>query len=162
MKQTPRYDPPSEDPLSLKPVLSELYNLTLEQCLQTSEVKDRIYLGTHTLDCTGAIREARYRETKSGKFDGLHLFGTSGSKAYTNSVLNILKLAGMVDPDFDHSDCPQARFQARRRTQVKNYFWQNDVNIRKSECRRAQLNTRYEIPTKNRFSSLADNFQGNF
>ena len=162
LKQTPRYDPPSEDPLSVKPVLSELFNRTLEQCLQSSQVKNRIFLGTHNIDCTGAIREARYRETKSGKFDGLHLYGSSGSKAYTNSLLTILKLAGMVDPDFDHSSCPQARFQARRRTQVKNYFWQNDVDIRKTESGRAQLNTRYEIPTKNRFTSLADNFQGNF
>ena len=161
MKQTPRYDPPSIDPHSVKPVLSELYNRTLEQCLQSSQVKDRIFLGTHSIDCTGAIREARYRETTTGRFDGLHLYGSSGTKAYTNSVLSILKSAGMVDPEFDHSNCQQARFQARNRKQADNYFWQNDVDTRRSECGRAQLNTRYEIPTQNRFASLADHFQGN-
>ena len=161
MKQTPRYDPPSIDPHSVKPVLSELYNRTLEQCLQSSQVKDRIFLGTHSIDCTGAIREARYRETTTGRFDGLHLYGSSGTKAYTNSVLSILKSAGMVDPEFDHSNCQQARFQARNRKQASNYFWQNDVDTRRSECERAQLNTRYEIPTQNRFASLADHFQGN-
>ena len=162
LKQTPRYDPASVDPLSVRPVLSELFNRTLEQCLQSSQVRDRIFLGTHSIDCTGAIRDARYRETKSGRFDGLHLFGTSGSKAYTNSVLNILQSAGMVDPEFDHSNCSQARFQARRGVHVKNYFWQNDVDTRRSGCGRDQLNMRYEIPTQNRFSSLADNFQGNY
>ena len=56
MKQTPRYDPPIMDPLSLKPVLSELYNKTLEECLQSSQLKDRIILGTHNIHCSGSQR----------------------------------------------------------------------------------------------------------
>ena len=165
MKQTPRYDPPSVDPLSLKPVLSKLYNSTLEDCLRSSQVKDRIFLGTHNIDCAGSIRESRYRETKSGKFDGLHLYGSSGEKAYTNSVLNILKSAGMVKPEYDHSNCQQTRFQARNRKFMKNYYWQNDVDVRRAELdiiHFDQQSTRYAIPTQNRFNGLPDNFQGNY
>ena len=165
MKQTPRYDPPIMDPLSLKPVLSELYNKTLEECLQSSQLKDRIILGTHNIDCTGSIREARYRETKSGRFDGLHLYGSSGGKAYTNSVLNILRSAGMVDPDYDHSNCQQTRYQARNRKHMKNYYWENDVDVRRAEFGKNlvdQQNTKYVIPTQNRFASLPDNFQGKY
>ena len=93
MKQPPRYDPVTVDPCSIKPVLSELFNSTLVQCWMSSKLKDRIFLGSHNIDCTGGIREARYRETQTGRFDGLHLLGSSGKKAYTNSVLNILNLA---------------------------------------------------------------------
>ena len=105
MKQTPRYDPLNVDPSALKPVLSNLFNNTLVQCWMSSDQKDRIHVGTHDIECTGSIREARYRETKTGRLDGLHLFGSSGQKTYTNSVLNILKTVGMVEPSFDHSEC---------------------------------------------------------
>ena len=161
MKQPPRYDPVTVDPCSIKPVLSELFNSTLVQCWMSSKLKDRIFLGSHNIDCTGGIREARYRETQTGRFDGLHLLGSSGKKAYTNSVLNILNLAEMVDPDFNHSHCPQTRYQ----TWKKSFNWENDVDIRGSTNVRgahAQQNKRYEIPTQNRFTGLADNYQGNY
>ena len=48
-------------------------------------------LGDHTLACDGAQREARYRDTKTGRYNGVHLFGPSGTKVYTDSLLNILK-----------------------------------------------------------------------
>ena len=165
LKQTPRYDPLSVDPCSLKPVLSQLYNSTLEQCLLTSRHKSKIYLGTHSIDCKGAIREARYRETKSGKFDGVHLYGSSGQKAYTNSVVQILKSAGMVVPEFDHSNCAQSRYQARKSKNVQNNHWQNDIDTRRAESGKEdmpQLDRRYEIPTQNRFSGLSENYQGNY
>ena len=165
MKQTPRYDPLSVDPCSLNPVLSQLYNSTLEQCILTSKYKSKIYLGTHSIDCKGAIREARYRETKSGKFDGVHLYGSSGQKAYTNSVVQILKSAGMVVPEFDHSNCAQSRYQARNSKNVQNNHWQNDIDTRRAESGkedRPQLDRRYEIPTHNRFSGLSENYQGNY
>ena len=166
MKQTPRYDPANVDPYDLKPVLSELYNRTLVQCWMSSNLKDRINVVGHTIECSGSIREARYRETKTGKFDGLHLLGSSGRKAYTNSVLNILKLAGMVDPNFDHSDCPQTRHQAGNRNYGRrNNNLQMDVDSRKSECGKkvfSDVYNNYQVPTKNRFNGLEDNNQGNY
>ena len=166
MKQTPRYDPLNVDPSALKPVLSNLFNNTLVQCWMSSDQKDRIHVGTHNIECTGSIREARYRETKTGRFDGLHLLGSSGQKAYTNSVLNILKTVGMVDPSFDHSGCQQTQHQARNRNYVKrNNNWQMDVDARKAECGKktfSKVYNEYYVPTKNRFSSLEDNYLGNY
>ena len=81
MKQIPRYDPLSVDPLGLKPVLSNLFNSTLTDLYMASTVKDKIFVGNHNIECTGAIKEARYRHTKSGKYDGIHLYGSSGTKA---------------------------------------------------------------------------------
>ena len=132
----------------------------------SSTLKEKIFVGNHTIECSGSIREARYRETRTGRFDGLHLFGSSGQKAYTNSVLNILKKAEMVDLSFEHSDCPQTRHQARNRNYVKrNNNWQMDVDSRKAECGKkifSRVYNNYEVPTRNRFNGLADNYQGNY
>ena len=91
MKQTPRYDPLSSDPLSLKAALSQIFNSTLSDLWMSSPFKNKIYLGSHNIECSGPILLARYHHAKSGKFDGVHLYGPSGIKAYTNSILNILR-----------------------------------------------------------------------
>ena len=103
MQQTPGYDTTEADPSSIKPVLSQLFNNSVTELWMTSQLKDKIFVGNHTIDCTGSIREARYRNTKTGRYDGIHLFGSSGKKAYTNSVMNSLKQAGIVNPEFDHT-----------------------------------------------------------
>ena len=115
MKQTPRYDPVISDPLSLKPALSQLFNNTLTELWISSPLKNKIHLGTHNIDCTGAVQSARYRHTQSGRFDGVHLYGASGSKAYTNSVLNILQSAALTSVEYEyHQSCPQYRYQNRK------------------------------------------------
>ena len=112
MKQTPRYDPLSVDPLSIRPALSQLFNNTLTELWISCPMKNKIYIGTHNIDCTGAIQSARYRHTKTGRFDGVHLYGTTGSKAYTKSVLNILKSASLFSSEEDyHLSCPQSQYQ---------------------------------------------------
>ena len=69
MKQIPRYDPMDVDPLSLKASLSLLFNNTLTSLWMESPLKERLFIGNHNIECNGAIREARYRHTKSGRFD---------------------------------------------------------------------------------------------
>ena len=59
MKQTPRYDTAEADPSSLKPVLSQLFNISFTDLWMTSQLKDKIFVGSHNIDCTGSIREAR-------------------------------------------------------------------------------------------------------
>ena len=115
MKQIPRYDPSHLDPLSLKPMLSQLFNNTLVEEWMNSPLKDRIFIGTHNIECSGAVQSARYRHTKTGRFDGVHLYGSSGSKAYTKSMLNILQSASLTtEEDIYHTSCPQARYQQSR------------------------------------------------
>ena len=168
MKQTPRYDPLSVDPLSLKPALSQLYNNTITEEWMTCEFKDNIYIGSHNnIDCTGAIREARYRETKSGKFDGLHFWGASGRKIYTLSVLDILRSANVTSSDYDyHQSC--AQYQARQHyggqniyTQVrntgKNVYRQSMNNKHNCDNVPNQQPIHFSIPTKKRFEQFSKN-----
>ena len=112
LKQIPRYDKSDVDPLSLKSSLSILFNNTLTNLWMECPDRQRIAVGNHNIECSGAIRESRYRHTKTGKYDGIHMFGSSGSKAYTLSVLNILKTANVTSSDYDfHLSCAQFQYQ---------------------------------------------------
>ena len=124
LKQTPRYDPLEVDPLSLKPALSQLFNNTMVELWMNSPMKEHIFVGTHNIDCSGAVQAARYRHTKSGWFDGIHLYGSPGSKAYTLSVLNILRSASLIANDDDyHLSCAQYRYQNRQYNNHPNCYW---------------------------------------
>ena len=150
MKQTPRYDPRDVDPFGLKPSLSLLFNNTLGSLWLDSPLKEKLFVGDHNIECNGAIREARYRQTRSGRYDGIHLYGSSGRKAYTNSVLNILRLAQVTSPDF-HGPCEQFRYQTRQ------------IRANNRQTGRVNQNkvTAFSVPTHNRFTPLINN-QGNW
>ena len=94
MKQIPRYDTATVDPNAIKAALSQLYNDTLMQLWLGSPLKDRLTIGSHSLECSGGVRESRYRFRN--KYDGIHMYGQSGKKAYTESVLRIIKDAGYI------------------------------------------------------------------
>ena len=175
MKQIPRYDPSDVDPLSLKPALSQLYNNTLTDEWMNSQYKDRIMIGTHDIECSGAIQQARYRETRSGKFDGIHMFGPSGRKFYTLSVLNIFKYCKILSSEYEyHQSCPQYKYQESqrnkttfRKTTYNKTTYQRSTNQRstnqKTENRHStNYRSAFSIPTQNRFSVLSGYSQGNW
>ena len=121
LKQIPRYDPKDVDPLGLKPALSQLFNGTLMELWMNSPYKERVFIGTHNMECTGAIQSSRYKSTKTGRFDGIHLFGSSGSKSYTLSILNILRTAGLISSEHDyHLSCAQYKYQTKE--QRRNFY----------------------------------------
>ena len=167
MKQTPRYDPVSSDPLSLKPALSELFNNILTEQWMSSTVRNKIVVGSHNLECSGAIQQSRYRQSKSGRFDGVHLLGNSGPKFYTLSVLNILRKAQLTSPEYEyHQSCAQTQYGYQNRShrlyrntsqlkkQTKTKFHSDRPTSRKQKN---NMNT-YSVPTYNRFEL----FQGNY
>ena len=89
LKQVPRYDSDTTNPFRMKSLLANLFNDTLKELKASSSYKDSIYLGNYSLEYSGVIRDARYKTNH--RFDGVHLFGSSGRKAYTESVLMILR-----------------------------------------------------------------------
>ena len=154
MKHIPRYDPASVDPLALKTALSQLYNNTLTNLWTESLLRDKIYIGNHNIECSGAIRESRYRHTQSGRYDGIHLFGSSGMKAYTLSVLNILQKAEVTSSDYTyHQSCPQAVYQKTSFRSVPK----TTQNTRKPRV----PHPHFTVPIHNRFASFQYN-QGNW
>ena len=125
LKQVPRYEHTSVDPFKIKSSLADLYNDTLVELRACSPLKEQIFIGNHALDCFGGVREARYKSKH--RFDGVHLYGSSGTKAYTESVLMILREAGFI------KKTPQTYFH--------QYHYTN-------------IQPEYAVPTYNRFSVL--------
>ena len=176
MKQTPRYDEQISDPLQIKPALAEIYNTKLSNLWVNSSLKDKIFVGSHeSIACTGGIREARYRCTQSKKFDGIHLYGPSGMKTYTNSVIQILKGAALISAD--SPPCLQFQHQSRVsgvRQASQCHSWIQDRDIRRRNTRsRANQNRFSRIPAHaqkqfqshqsyNRYEVLSDSNQGNY
>ena len=100
------------------------------------------------LECHGAVFEARYRNAKKNLFDGVHMLGCSGKKAYTESVLNILREAQLIKSN------PPSYFRRFHQTSRSVNSNKND-----SSCfSNTPLNKVYNVPTLNRFSVLQ---QGN-
>ena len=95
------------------------------------------------------------------------MYGPSGMKAYTASVINILNKSQLVEVtppkyyDDGHHKCNQARYQARHR----NKRWENSTQYRQKVAPEANSNQnneyQYNVPTHSRFSKLGDFFPGN-
>ena len=144
----------------MKQKLSKLYNETIDILAASSDCKDKIIIGNHDLDCSGGVLLARYKDGISGKFDGLHMFGPSGQKAYTNSVMKVLSSAQLVVSippkyyeEYDHQNCPQSRYKARQR---------NNIRGEKKGLDSGHNEYQYSVKTHNRFTTLGDYFPGNF
>ena len=91
LEHVSRFDVSNADPTGLKPKLAKFANATLSQLVNNSAMKDKIKMGKHSLDCSGERINAMYTDNRSGRFDGVHLYGKEGHRAYTSSLLNIIK-----------------------------------------------------------------------
>jgi hypothetical protein len=93
MEHAPRHDTKAVDPTGIKPKLAKYANSSFAQLWHSSALKDRIVIGELNLECSGDQIEDRYRDDWSGRYDGVHLYGSQGKIAYSSSVGQILKSA---------------------------------------------------------------------
>ena len=133
-EHAPRYDEHFVGPTGLKHRLARFANTTFHQMRESSEYKDKIVIGEHNLECVGDKFDARYRDEKTNRYDGVHMYGTFGIRAYTRSWTRILQSFLPATPTsvststamapVNHSTCPQAMYQNSRTyaVSVKNRF----------------------------------------
>jgi hypothetical protein len=124
-------------------------------------LKNKILIGSHNIDCSGSIRESRYRHTKSQRFDGIHLYGSSGMKAYYKSVIDVLKSANLAPEDFDHQDCPQFHFQKKQNYSNSRYQKQSKGGPNGFGNRNLNPRNQKSTPTYNRFDAFSNNLGNN-
>ena len=103
LDRPPRYDLDEKDPHHIKTHLSKFANTEFRRLWENSKFKDRIIIGEHDLHCSGDVRGERYGDERSKDFDGIHLYGPSGKAAYTNSILNILFKASLLNKKISYS-----------------------------------------------------------
>ena len=147
MEHPPSFDRVEVDPISLKSNLARLANSTLSQLWLNSPLRNKIVIGRHSLESSGsgAAHLTRYENMFTGRYDGVHFYGQTGRRDYTDSVKSIMMLAlpehitTKTSPEFDtaqhnnHNSCPQMKHQQKQAFQ--------------------------SVPTRNRFSMFN---QGNF
>ena len=158
MNHSPRYDSTEVDPMGLKPNLATFANAYMLELWLDSPMKNKIFIGSHTLHCSADTRRDRYTDDRSSRYEGVHPYGRSGKIAYTESVINILLSSLQTqapagsnvsngntqqspgDAD-NHSKCPQTNFMSNH----------NDNSKRKYS---SVVNGQPPLKTQNRFSPL--------
>jgi hypothetical protein len=97
LKRPPRFDPVIKDPLEIKPQLSRFGNAILFDLWCNSEFKSKIVIGDHQIPHLLDDTHCKvFGNPDLGYYDGLHMYGAEGRKAFQSSILNILKQAGLV------------------------------------------------------------------
>ena len=103
LRKPPRFDPAAIDPLGLKPQLSRFGDAVLFDLWCNSSFKARIIIGDHQLPHRLDEDHSRvFGDPKLCHYDGIHMYGPHGRKAFLASILNILKSAGIFSPPESH------------------------------------------------------------
>ena len=144
MEHPPRFD-------GVKSQLVEIANSALKQLHLKSSSKDMIVIGRHSLESSGggSSHLARYQDYYTGRYDGVHLYGRTGTRDYTDSV-NTMFLMALSDTraelgnmEEDHTTCEQAQYQRSQAMKRTN---------RQSGYYRYEKQHTFSVPTQNRFS----------
>ena len=145
MEHAPRHDEARIDPTGTKAKLAVYANSTFQTLWDRSEMKDKIVLGKHSLNCREDMVNAWYKDDNTGRFDGIHFNSRRGKEAFTLSVLKMilnalpLKTHKNSFTSSSHVNCPQSE---RQRAQKQKEMKPNQ-NI-------------FTIPTSNKFSVLGN------
>ena len=130
MEHPERNDDHNIDPISLKPSLAKFANSTFNQLWMESPFKSQIIVAAHSVFSVGETKDSILRDDTNNKYDGVHMYGPAGTKAYTKSLINILNQIGAPSAkkkgtssvkSGDHANCPQAKYQ-RYSIPVNNRF----------------------------------------
>ena len=150
MNHGPRFDKKNVDPVGIKQKLVSYANSFLLELWLDSPHKNKILIGSHNLECSGSIQMDRYTDERTGRYDGVHMYGAEGKSAYTESVVNILlsSCQNAAAPTSSyrrksgefHTSCPQTKY---RQKQKKMYS--------------SAVTGSAPVRTQNRFSPLSEN-----
>ena len=86
LEHVPRFDSQKNEKLA------KHANITLSRLLKNSAFSDKIDIGSHSFSDFGAGKThcSRFKNSKTGHYDGIHYFGPSGSFEITKSISNII------------------------------------------------------------------------
>ena len=146
-------------------------NTTLSQLWVISPLKEKIIIGRHSLESTGvgSSHLGRYKDYTTGRYDGVHLYGRTGVRDYTNSVKSILLIAlpdekpaqtsvgsgsGFGNKEAEeHLACEQALYQWRQAESKRTHKQTNGkAQHKKGEQSKKGAQFNQSVPTQNRFN----------
>ena len=141
LEHIPRFDTSENDPTGLKPNLAKFANHTLGQMCQSSAFKNKITLGKHNLDCDIPRLANRYRNYRTGQYDGINMYGRDGLTAHTDSISHILE--SVLNIPFTHTSCPQAKYQMKQKG--KSQYQHSNMNNMNMNMYSVSVSNKYEV-----------------
>ena len=147
LEHTPRHDNEA------KAELAQLANKTLHSAREQSKFAESILVGKHTgLKVDGGKKKERFtndgtnrhsKHVRLGAYDGLHMYSQEGAVAFTASLINIMRQAGLVRKE--QQEQKQATAPARG--------WEVPRGARGFQANQTMQGKTHEfqIPTYNRF-----------
>ena len=137
---------------------ASLANKTLHSARDQSQFAESIFVGAHTglnvdLDKRGELftndgTNQHSRHVRLGANDGLHMYSQKGAQAFTSSLINIGRQAGLVRKELQDSDKTKSRgWEAPR--QPRGF---------QANQRRREQSREFQIPTRNRFENIESEF----
>ena len=74
----------------MKPELARYAKTLYQQMWFDSDVKHKIVLGKHNLDCSEQTRLDIYTNRENNQYNGIHMNNHKGKRAFTKSIISIL------------------------------------------------------------------------
>ena len=134
--------------------LNKYANEELYEALQTvenEEIRKKIVIGKHNLDCTGGLRQSRFGDSRYGQVDGIHLKGSSGRVAFTRSMAAILAAAGLCNT-VEAEQVARSEENCAPPAQDFPQFQRG----RRAAPRQRQVDTAFTLSTRNQFEVLGN------
>ena len=143
-ERVPRYDRWNE----LNNYANEELHEAVKQ-VKNEEVKKRIVIGRHNLECEGGLRVSRYGDPRNCRrgVDNIHMRGSSGTVAFTRSMASILAGAGLCSSAEAEDTC---RSEENRSAPAPEF---QQVQRGRQSAPRSQL-PQFHLSTANRFAAL--------
>ena len=138
---------------------ASLANKTLHSARDQSQFAESIFVGAHTgldvdVDKRGELftndgTNQHSRHVRLGANDGLHMYSQKGAQAFTSSLINIMRQAGLVRKEQQDSE-----------GKTKTRGWEAPRRPRgfQTNQRRRDQPRDFQIPTKNRFENIENEF----
>ena len=150
LEHIPRHDD------AAKAELATVANNMMQNAREESEFAECILIGKHSgLEVDQVERRKRFtndgsnwhsKHVKHGAYDGLHMYSQAGAEAFTTSLINILKQAGLGRREERQHD------KDRR----SDGGWVNQRPVRGFQANQQRRSLpaaeEFQIPTSNRFS----------
>ena len=121
-----------------------------------SPLKEKIFLGFHSLECYGggSTHLARYQDSRTGRYDAVHFYGPLGVRNYTDSVKSIFLMTLTNHQSGKTEDSAQWQQAGKRTDRQTGHTAQN----RHGQHQNKGAQHFSSVPTQNRFGVFS---QGN-
>ena len=139
----------------MKPKLAQYSNKVQREFAAQCELKEKIYIGSHDITANADT----FGRKDHAKFDGIHMYGHSGCKEFTASLVNILSNVLAIQPSAtrvlrDRDNFLNVKPNIKQNAPTSSNDDKTTNSVPEPTASKAPNVFRYAVKTFNRFSSF--------